>query len=88
MLLPNELPSPHRLRAEPELAVLTVLDAVLEMAQGVIVAAHPGWAMCRCTTHPPSDRCGHAGMIGWMAYELQQHVAEYLSTPTSDPDEE
>lgn len=78
MLLPSELADPRILAAEPELATLAVLEVALEVAQGAIVAAHPGWARCQCSTHPPSDRCAQAGLIGCMAYELQEMVAEYL----------
>lgn len=88
MLLPNEHPAPHRLLAEPELAALAILDAALEIVQAVIVAAHPGWADTQCRTHPPTGRCGHAGMIGMMAYELQETVGEYLRDQPWDPDEE
>lgn len=87
MLLPNEHPAPHRLLAEPELAALAVLDVALEVAQAAIVAAHPGWASCRCSTHPPSDRCAQAGMIGCMAYELQEAVNDYLHDRATTDDE-
>jgi hypothetical protein len=87
MLLPNELPAPHQLLAQPELAALAVLDVALEIVQGAIVAAHPGWVRCKCSIHPYSERCAQAGMIGCMAYELQEAVGEYLRDRPSDPDE-
>lgn len=86
MLLPNEIAAPHRLLAEPELAALTVLDAALEVALSAIVAAHPGWARGECKTHPHSSRCAQAGMIGCMAYELQEELEEYLRTRPSAPE--
>ncbi len=78
MLLPNEFPAPHLLVDQPELAALAVLDVALEVAQAAIVAAHPGWARCKCATHLDPDRCAHVGMIGCMAYELQEEIDEYL----------
>ena len=41
MIDDDDVPSPHQLADDPELAILTVLDSALMMARNALLAAHP-----------------------------------------------